>query len=166
MTHRPYSLPAPGRPSSATAFPACVLIKRGRAERRGHNDPAASCECELDFTRVSHHGIAGSPASRTRCFRFAPLRPRWTAVSGALSYERCAFPPLQALTGFGFLLAGCLVTTSPTGPQRRTGRCAGTERLGPPVGFICVASPTPRRPPLPAPASDDADQTPLVDGTG
>jgi len=39
---------------------------------------------------------------------------------------------------------------------------AGTLRLGPADGFVAPNLRHPHRPPLPAPASDDADQTPLV----
>jgi len=38
----------------------------------------------------------------------------------------------------------------------------GTKRLGPLPGYVAPHLRRPRQPPLPAPASDDADQTPLV----
>jgi hypothetical protein len=83
------------------SFPACAgqsnspPSQRGRAERRGAIavKPARSRARKTATPRSPVHVVsldaqtssprgAGSPASRARCERLAPRRPRWTSLSG------------------------------------------------------------------------------------
>ena len=45
-----------------------ALIKRGRAERRGHNNPAALCMLSLEIHRLVTTKMPDHPALRARCF--------------------------------------------------------------------------------------------------
>jgi hypothetical protein len=124
------------------------------------------------FSRVSHHGSAGSPASRARCLRFAPLGPRWTDLSGALG----TYPPLWVYrpceevarhsTGLSDAVT-CVAPKARTALRPRDARLARRDLSGlDRWKGICVASPTRLPATAPRPTSDDADQTPLVDWAG
>ena len=129
--------------------------------------PQPRVMCELEFTRVSHHGIAEPLAFRARCFEglLGPAPGGQTFQAAHLGDQ----PPNHRCGAS--MHAACTVTSRHRAhrhePRRGTPMCLGTERFGPAGRGNCAASPTPlARPPLPAPASGDADQTPLVTRAG
>jgi hypothetical protein len=143
VIHRPYSLRP--RASRRLIVPSnFALVKRGRAERRGHNNPAASCDCELDFTRASHHAVAGSPGAPRAVF-IGLLRsaPGGLPVSGNRASLPIGGPPIHRC-GPKWCPAHLTVPAAiASGAQRRTEWCAGTERLGPLTGLLRRISDTP-----------------------
>jgi hypothetical protein len=111
----------------------------GSGRTRGPSTPRDIEVCRSPNSRK----YAVSMASRARCFRFAPSRPRWTA-----RFRQPAFPlelagRLSTAVGPGRVRQTCdrLLVPPSRGPATRGWR-AGTKRLGPPVG-IGAASPAP-----------------------
>ena len=108
----------------------------------------APCGATKDFRSASPPG-PGVP--REVFVRFAPLRPRWT-----IHFRRPLFTIGRLTTAGGLTDVTSIWLDAyrppPKRPRRRTGRCAGTERLGPPGrGKSRRISSAPTRPPLPAP---------------
>jgi hypothetical protein len=139
-TKHPHSLVGPGQAAFRSSFLRRPL-KRGRAERRGSNNPAASCEKVERSHEHSHHEDAGSPALRARCLRLAPLRPRWTYRFRRPSLRKPAYPPLRTqIVPSTSDRAGCHRQWGPA----THGWCAGTKRLGPPFGCLRRISNAPK----------------------
>ena len=163
--HRPYSLCGAGY--AVVSCPRVLGKTEGARDAKGPRDGPAG----LDTSRhrgLSNPVVAASPpspmASRARCLRFAPQRPRWTYLSGnppLLSDCQAAYPPLWAQVGAGKPVTGCRRPPS-RGPVARGWR-AGTSAAS-------TAGPSRRiserhvipRPPLPAPYLKMLDRHPSV----
>ncbi len=130
-------------------------IKRGRAERRGHNSPAALRMIAAIFS----HGIVTTKlpdprAPRAVFVRFASLEPPVDLPFQATTQ------PLLSIGGLPIHRFGVRnrltfkprpVVSPPIDGPRDARRCAGTKRLGPAGSGVCVASPTPRPATAPRP---------------
>src|SRR6185437_9288322 len=106
-------------------------------------------------------------ASRARCLRFAPLRPRWTYRFRHPSLARMRMPIHRWWARDG---RGEPATGSHTLPPSRRAPVARGRRAGTKAAWTAGRgnwrriSDAPDRPPLPAPRLETLDQTPL--GTG
>ena len=163
MIHRPYSLrPRAGRRLNSTS--SLPSQNEGARNAGSSTDPRTSTPRDIEACRshspafaLSGFGAASrksakSPASRARCLRFAPRWSRWETCSFAASVTDATTPHREAPAKLG-LACPDRHARRPTGPSggpgvrtaRRTQR--GLDRRS----GVCVASPTPRRPPHPAP---------------
>jgi hypothetical protein len=162
MRHRPYYLRGAGFAVVTICIRRAPKIE-GARNAGVHNGPA-----DLDASR--HRGLsksvvpafalssfgeachksAGSPASRARCLRFAPHRPRWTDLSGALLHEG-AYPPLWGPDGIAAHLT--VPNAAVSGAPVTRGWRAGTMRLGPPIGFMASHLQRPQPATAPRPTS-------------
>ena len=172
---RPCSLAGAGCACSQLPFPRLSTRSEGARDARGPNGPT-------DLDASQHRGMLksgppsrrfGAPtgirksaqpkASRARCFRFAPCRPRWT------SHFRQPASPLE--------LEGCLSTAAGPGragepvtgcrhrhhgAQRRAAGTPGRRGLDRREGNFAPHLRRPLPATAPRPASGDADQTPLA----
>ena len=118
-------------------------INEGARNAGAPTAPQPRVMCELDSHELITTVLPVPRRPARGVYRFAPRSPRWT-----YRFRRPVLRQARLSTAM------------------RTDLCAGTSRLGPPMGLFAPNLRHPHRPPLPAPASDDADQTPLVDGTG
>jgi hypothetical protein len=139
---------------------------RGRAGRQGSRRTRGPRR--LATSRLAEVRNAASPpkpkASRARCLRLAPHRPRWTSHFRRPSLRKSAYPPLLAQADSGMPVTGCRHPPS-RGPATH-GWCAGTDAAWTAGRF--AASPTKRipRPPLPAPRLETLIRHPSVARAG
>jgi hypothetical protein len=180
MRHRPYSLrPRAGRLLNSSRHAPKEPRARGTPGSRAHSslrsmrkqkcsDPRTSTPHDIEACRnpVDSRKSAVLLASRARCLRFAPHRPRWTShfrrpsSSARTPIHRCG-PRSTA----GKPVTGCRASPSrgPSGARTvRRDEAAWTADWG-----NCAASPTPpNRPPLPAPRLETLIRHPSVAGAG
>ena len=116
----------------------------------------------------SHHAVAGSPGAPRAVFigllRMTPGGLTFSGYPLAFRMRLSTAAGLQAggIPAFDHSHNARASALRPSDArQARRDQAAWTAD-----GFVAPNLRHPHQPPLPAPASDDADQTPLVDGTG
>ena len=147
---------APGTPYSQ---PPLSKSTEGARDARVLTDPRTSTPRSIEACRSPYcRKSAVSMASRARCLRFSPLRPRWTSRFRrplALGRLSTAAGPDGAKRTFDRLPAPAI-----NGAQRRTVGAPGRSGLDRRQGKLRRISDAPNRPPLPAPRQKTLDQTP------
>ena len=159
-------------------------IKRGRAERRGHNNPAALRTCELEVHRLVTTKLPIAWRSARGVYRFAPQDPRWRdtfrrpslpkvhlATAAGLSCScRRGFVRLSRSSSPGIELSARLAGRSLIGtarpPQWSPAPGTGTLRLGPLTGMLRRISDTPASHRSPPQHLTTLIKRPSLDGTG
>jgi hypothetical protein len=150
MRNRPHSLPAPGRPSSETAFVASLEKPRARGTPGPRRPRSLERDIEFVLTSIVTTKLPVPRRSARSVYRFAPRGPPVD-----LPFRRLrTYPPLRGFSAamrrwlrrsgpsFGRSIPLCSLPIAPYAPVARGWR-AGTEGLGPLVGLLRRISDTP-----------------------